>query len=136
MGMPAAKQGDKITGVCSHTEMVPSPPPPGNMVATLIPANPFNGVINGSLSSNVKIMGMAAATEGSTAINTPAHVFLPPGTSFKPPGPDNKGKITKGSSTVKINGKPAARAGDIAQTCDEAKVPGTVVAVGTVSIGG
>jgi uncharacterized Zn-binding protein involved in type VI secretion len=39
---------------------------------------------------------------------------------------------------VNINGKPAARNGDTAMTCnDPADLPaGTVVAVGTVAIGG
>jgi uncharacterized Zn-binding protein involved in type VI secretion len=42
-----------------------------------------------------------------------------------------------GSTTVLINGKPAARNGDTALTCnDPADLPaGTVVAVGTVNIG-
>jgi uncharacterized Zn-binding protein involved in type VI secretion len=42
-----------------------------------------------------------------------------------------------GSATVMINGKPAARAGDTAMTCnDPSPLPvGTVVATGTVMIG-
>lgn len=137
MGQPAAKQGDKVTGVCTHTEMVNQPA--GPPVATPVPGNPFNGIIDGGLSSNVKIMGKAAATKDSTATNTPSHLPLTPpapGSVFKPPGPTNKATINKGSATVKINGKPAARAGDTAETCDELKTPGTVVAAGTVSIGG
>jgi uncharacterized Zn-binding protein involved in type VI secretion len=43
-----------------------------------------------------------------------------------------------GSTTVMINGKQAARNGDTAMTCnDPADMPvGTVIAVGTVMIGG
>ena len=43
-----------------------------------------------------------------------------------------------GSPTVKINGKMAARNGDAAATCnDPADMPvGTVIAAGTVMIGG
>jgi uncharacterized Zn-binding protein involved in type VI secretion len=43
-----------------------------------------------------------------------------------------------GSQTVNINGKAAARNGDVATTCnDPVDVPaGTVVGVGTVLIGG
>ena len=43
-----------------------------------------------------------------------------------------------GSATVTIGGQPAARAGDIATTCnDPADLPvGTVVAAGTVMVGG
>ena len=98
--------------------------------------HPFTGIINGSLSSDVKIMGMPAATVDSTADNTPPHIPTPPGTAFSSP-PANKGTIKMGSATVKINGKAAARNGDTANTCnDPADLPaGTVIAVGTVSIG-
>lgn len=133
MGMPAAKQGDKIVAVDTHIVMVPSP---GGPVPTPLP-HPFNGTITGGLSANVKIMGMPAATVGSTADNLPPHIPTPPGTAFQKP-PTNKGTITIGSPTVKINGKPAARNGDMAMTCnDPADLPvGKVIAVpGTVNIG-
>jgi uncharacterized Zn-binding protein involved in type VI secretion len=133
MGQPAAKQGDKISGVDIHIVMVPAPPAPP--IPTPLP-HPFSGIINGSLSSDVKIMGMPAATVGSTADNTPPHIPTPPGVSFQKP-PANKATIQMGSMTVKINGKAAARNGDIAMTCnDPADMPvGTVIAVGTVMIG-
>lgn len=133
MGQPAAKQGDQITAVDTHIVMVPAPP--GPPVPTPLP-HPFSGIINGNLSSNVKIMGMPAATVGSTADNTPPHIPTPPGVSFQKP-PANKATIQMGSMTVKINGKAAARNGDIAMTCnDPADMPvGTVIAVGTVMIG-
>ncbi len=131
MGQPAAKQGDKIVGVDTHIIMVPSP---GGPVPTPIP-HPFNGIINGGLSTNVKIMGMPAATVNSTATNTPPHI--PQGGPFQKP-PTNQGRVIMGSMTVKINGQPAARNGDKAMTCnDPVDAPvGTVVAVGTVMIGG
>jgi uncharacterized Zn-binding protein involved in type VI secretion len=133
MGKPAAKQGDTIVGVDTHIVLVPSP---SGTVPTPLP-HPFSGAIAGSLSSDVNIMGMPAATEGSTADNTPPHIPTPPGTSFQNP-PSNKATIKLGSQTVKINGKPAARSGDMAETCnDPSDLPvGTVVAVGTVFIGG
>lgn len=133
MGQPAAKQGDQITGVDIHIVMVPAPPAPP--VPTPLP-HPFSGIINGNLSSDVKIMGMPAATVDSTADNTPPHIPTPPGVSFQKP-PANKATIKMGSMTVKINGKAAARNGDIAMTCnDPADMPvGTVIAVGTVMIG-
>jgi uncharacterized Zn-binding protein involved in type VI secretion len=104
-------------------------------VPTPLP-HPFTGIINGGLSSDVKIMGMPAATVDSTADNTPPHIPTPPGTAFQKP-PSNKGTIMMGSATVKINGKMAARNGDTAKTCnDPADMPvGTVIAVGTVFIG-
>jgi len=132
MGQPAAKQGDQITAVDTHIVMVPSP---GGPVPTPLP-HPFSGVINSNLSSNVNIMGMPAATVDSTADNTPPHIPTPPGTSFQNP-PANKGTVKIGSPTVKINGKQAARNGDLAETCnDPTDAPvGQVVAVGTVFIG-
>jgi uncharacterized Zn-binding protein involved in type VI secretion len=132
MGMPAAKQGDQIIAVDTHIVMVPSP---GGPVPTPLP-HPFTGIINGGLSNDVKIMGKAAATVDSTADNTPPHIPTPPGTSFQKP-PSDKATIKIGSSTVKINGKMAARNGDTAMTCnDPADLPnGKIIAVGTVLIG-
>ncbi|MEG4633557.1 PAAR domain-containing protein [Microcoleus sp. AR_TQ3_B6] len=133
MGQPAAKQGDKIIAADTHIVMVPAPP--GSPVPTPL-SHPFTGIINGSLSSNVNIMGMAAATADSTADNTPPHTPTPPGTAFQKP-PSNKATINIGSPTVKINGKMAARNGDSALTCnDPADLPiGKVIAVCTVFIG-
>ena len=130
MGQPGAKQGDQITGTDIHIIMIPTP---GGPVPTPLP-HPFVGIINGNLSSNVKIMGMPAATQGSTADNTPPHI--PQGGPFQKP-PTNKGQIMIGSARVIINGKPAARNGDTALTCnDPADMPvGTVIALGTVMIG-
>jgi|SRR5215213_8347599 len=126
---PAAKQGDKVTAVDIHPIQPPGTSPP-------IPVpHPFNGIIDGSLSSDVKIQGMPAATLNSTATNTPPHI--PQGGTFVTP-PSNRATIIKGSATVFINNKPAARSGDTALTCnDPVDAPvGTVVAVGTVNIGG
>lgn len=130
MGMPAAKQGDKVIATDIHIEMVPSP---GGPVPTPLP-NPFSGDINGDLSSDVNIEGKPAAVVGSTAQNSPAHVFKS-GPFQKQP--TDQAKITMGSSTVFINGKAAARNGDLATTCnDPADLPaGTVVASGTVMVG-
>ena len=135
MSKLAAKQGDPITSMPPgdiHIIMVPSP---GGPVPTPIP-HPFNGIINGNLSSNVRIEKRPAATVGSTATNTPPHI--PQGGPFQIP-PTNKGTILVGSSTVFINGKPAARTGDQAQTCaDPVPNPNSRVVVpgGTVFIGG
>jgi uncharacterized Zn-binding protein involved in type VI secretion len=98
------------------------------------PAAKQGGQIDGSLSSDVNIEGKPAATQNSTATNTPAHI--PQGGSFQK-SPSDKSTIQMGSATVMINGKPAARNGDTAMTCnDPADMPvGTVMAVGTVMIG-
>ncbi len=129
MGQPAAKQGDRVTATDIH---LIQPPGPSSPVPT---PHPFSGIIDGSLSSNVNIQSMPAATVGSTSTNTPPHIPIG-GTFVKPPS--NKGTIIKGSATVNINGKAAARNGDTSLTCnDPVDAPvGTVVAVGTVNIGG
>lgn len=131
MGMPAAKQGDKVMASDIHIVMIPSP---GGPVPTPLPS-PFMGALDGDLSADVFIEGMAAATVGSTATNTPQHIAVG-GPFQKPPG--NKATVMQGSATVFINGKPAARMGDKALTCnDPADMPaGTVLASGTVFIGG
>ena len=131
MGQPAAVKGSSVVAVDTHIVLVPSP---GGPVPTPLP-HPFTGMIDGSLSGDVNIEGKPAAVQGSTATNTPAHI--PQGGPFQKP-PANQGTIQWGSGTVFINGKPAARSGDTVLTCnDPADLPaGTVVAAGTVSIGG
>lgn len=129
MGEPAAKQGDLIMATDTHIVMVPSP---GGEVPTPSPY-PFNGIINGGLSPNVKIMGQPAAVVGSTATNTPPHI---PREGRFQRVPSNRGEITTGSRIVFINGKPAARVGDTAITCnDPTDLPGgKVVASGTTTV--
>lgn len=131
MGMPAAKQGDQIIAVDIHIILIPAAA--GVPVPTPLP-HPFMGIIDSSCSTDVKIMGMPAAVMGSEATNTPPHI--PQGGPFQKP-PTNRGKIIIGSPTVMINGKPAARMGDKAMTCnDPVDLPaGQVIAAGTVMIG-
>jgi uncharacterized Zn-binding protein involved in type VI secretion len=132
VGQPAAKKGDKVTATDTHIVVVPGTPPTPQALP-----HPFTGVLSGGLSGNVNVMGLPAATVDSTADNTPAHLPTPPGTSFQNP-PSNKGTIKTGSGTVRINGKAAARNGDQAMTCNDPtdQPVGTVVAAGTVLIGG
>ncbi len=129
MAQPAAKQGDQITATDIHIII----PPDGG--SRSVP-HPFAGPLSESLSADVKIMGLPAATVGSVARNSPPHI--PQGGSFQTP-PTNRGTILRGSTTVMINGKPAARNGDQAQTCADPS-PNTgakvVVSGGTVMIGG
>jgi uncharacterized Zn-binding protein involved in type VI secretion len=130
MGQPAAKQGDKIVATDIHILMVPTP---GGPVPTPTPS-PFSGTLTTGLSTDVFVEGKPAATVNSEAINMPPHI--PTAGPFQKP-PLNKGKILVGSTGVFINGKPAARQGDMAMTCnDPTDMPiGQVVAVGTVFIG-
>jgi len=133
MGQPAAKANDRITGTDIHIVMVPAGP---SLVPTPLP-HPFSGVISGGTVATVRIGGQPAAVVGSTADNTPAHLPASPGVSFQTP-PANRATIQMGSTSVRIGGKAAARNGDTATTCnDPADAPvGTVVATGTVFVGG
>lgn len=129
MGQPAAKLGDTVVAVDTHIVVVPGVGP------TPLP-HPFSGTLTDSLSQDVLIMGQPAAVVGSIAKNMPPHIPTPPGTSFSSP-PSNQGTVSLGSTTVMINGKGVARAGDTVRTCnDPADLPvGTIVATGTVLIG-
>lgn len=131
MGQPAAKEGDQVTATDTHILMVPAPPAPP--VPTPFPM-PFVGLLNGKLSDSTFIDNKKAAVEGSEAQNTPPHV--PTAGPFQNP-PKDKGTIKKGSDTVFIDGKAAARNGDIAETCnDPTDLPiGQVIASGTVIVG-
>ncbi len=131
MGQPAAKQGDKVLATDTHIVLIPTP---GGPVPTPLP-HPFVGTLDGSLSGDVNIEGKPAAVQGSTATNMPSHI--PQAGPFQQP-PSNRATVQLGSGTVMINGKPAARNGDKALTCnDPADLPaGTILAVSTVSIGG
>jgi uncharacterized Zn-binding protein involved in type VI secretion len=133
MGQPGAKANDQINATDIHIVIVPAGPA---MVPTPLP-HQFAGIIGGGVVATVQICGQPAAVVGSTASNTPPHLPTPPGISFQMP-PTNQATIQQGSATVQIGGKPAARSGDIAMTCnDPADAPmGTVMAAGAVSIGG
>jgi uncharacterized Zn-binding protein involved in type VI secretion len=130
MGEPAAKEGDRIVAVDIHIVLITTPV---GEIPTPLP-HPFEGIIKNNVSEDVKIMGMFAATVGSMAENIPPHI--PEGGTFENP-PTNQGQIIVGSPTVMINGKPAARNGDTAMTCnDPVDLPiGNVIAIGTVLIG-
>jgi uncharacterized Zn-binding protein involved in type VI secretion len=131
MPQPAAKKGDQVFAVDTHIVVMPLPAPP-----TPLP-NPFNGILNGNLSTNVNIQGQPAATVDSTAENIPQHIYTPPGIGFQKK-PTDSGTVINGSTTVFINGKGVARAGDTVRTCnDPTDLPvGTIIAVSTVLVGG
>ena len=111
MGMPAAKQGDKVIVPDMHIILVPAPQ--GPPVPTRPLAHLFTG---GNLSPTVKIMDLPAATVGSPTQNTPPH--RPPGGSFRKP-PTDRATIHIGRRTMMTNGKPAMRNGDTALTCND-----------------
>lgn len=129
-GSPAAAFGDQVVGTDTHIVMMPSA---GGPVPTPV-ALPFAGPLTQGCCPSVLITGRPAATEGSVALNTPPHI--PPAGVFRTP-PDNRGTVSRGSATVFIGGRPAARAQDPATTCNDPTVPHTsrVVATSTVLIG-
>lgn len=132
MGLPAAVQDDNVVGVDIHIVLVPAPPAPP--VPTPLP-HPFAGKLDTNLSTSVKIGGKFAATLGSIATNNPQHVPTPPGTAFAVGNPLNKGPVILASFTVMINGKPAARVGDLVLSCGEPPAPtSTIVGPGVATV--
>jgi uncharacterized Zn-binding protein involved in type VI secretion len=135
MGQPAARQGDRVAGVDVHIVLVPAPPSPTPNPMPL--PHPFSGTLVSSTVASVQIGGKPAATVGSVARNSPAHVPTMPGTAFQRP-PANAGSVSVGSATVTIGGKAAARAGDPVKTCNDPVDADTSAIVGgepTVLIG-
>lgn len=87
----AARLGDHVQGVTSgeHSGHVPPHTP-----------MQFTGEISGGCASDVLINGLPAATLGSSTTERDACCGA------------SQGAVAAGSTTVFINGKPAARAGD------------------------
>jgi len=129
MGQPAARKDDQVTGLDVHIVVVPGPTP----VPTPLP-HLFSGRITGETVASVLIEGAPAATVDSVATNSPPHVPTPPGTSFQKP-PANKGSVSRGSTSVTIGGKAAARLGDPVRTCnDPADADTSAIAAGAATV--
>ena len=131
MGQEAAKAGDTIEATDIHNVINPD----GSVVPQ---SSNFVGMIKDGCIDSVKIKGQPAAVMGAKAKNMAIHVPIAPGVSFQAP-PQNEGEIIKGSMTVNIGGKPAARMNDLTRTCtDIPGPPGKVVVKlkGSVTIGG
>ena len=111
---PAARKTDPVLATDTHVVAVPSPT---GSVPTPLP-HPFSGTLQSSVSSDVLINNLGAATVGSVANNQPPHIPTPPGVSFLRP-PSNQGTVQLGSTTVQINGQAAARLGDPVRTCND-----------------
>lgn len=132
MAKPAAKEGDEISGE-SEVWVQGSQSP---VVASFY----YAGLINKYCSFDVFIMGKPAATLGSTATTPP----VPPLASVLS-NANYIATIAKGSTTVFINSKSAARDGDEAEECDYSTTPspgecdkkqnGKVKAEGSVYVG-
>lgn len=109
---PAAKLGDDVFGLDTHIVLVSSPAGP---VPTPIPS-PFQGKLIDGLAASVFIDDKPVATESSAAVNVSPHV--PAGGPFQNP-PKNRGKVMLASTSVFIEDKGVARAGDIVNTCKD-----------------
>src|SRR5262245_17706136 len=97
--------------MCTHIVMVPSP---GGPVPTPTPT-PYAGTILQQCATNVTIGGKPAAVLGSRLSHVPPHI--PPGNPWGLPPPSHDGSVIRGSATVLIGGRPAARIGDNVVTC-------------------
>jgi uncharacterized Zn-binding protein involved in type VI secretion len=130
MGMPAANAQSTLMATDTHIVMIPSP---GGPIPTPLPS-PFVGMLNLQTAPTVNVGGQPSAVVGTQAQNNPPHI--PAGGPFQKP-PANLGEVTMGSSTVFFGGKAAARATDMAKTCnDPAEMPiGQIIAGGTVFVG-
>jgi len=115
MGQAAARGTDPVKGTDTHLCLVPSAT---GSTPTLIPGHVFSGTLTSGLSSSVTIDGLPAATVDSVAVNQPSHTPMPPGTSFVRP-PSNRGVVSRGSSSVTIGGKAAARSADPVRSCND-----------------
>jgi uncharacterized Zn-binding protein involved in type VI secretion len=126
MGTPAAVAGDQVQGVCA-LHQIPNPasgaPQPG-------PPFPFAAPLTIGLAVRTLIEGKPAAVVGSSGLNTPPHVGLHPADPFVAP-PLQRGTVVGGSSSVLIEGKPAASSTSRATICTGASgsVVGTAATV-------
>lgn len=129
MGQPAGVIGDRITATCVGHQIPMGPGNPGPA-----PPLPFSAPVTDGAVASVLIGGKPALVTGASGINLPPHVGLHATDPFMAP-PAQRGTIIKGSTTVLIGGRPAARTGDQCTVC--LGLPGTLVGTAaTVLIGG
>ena len=128
MGAPAAVQGDRITGVCTHHSI-----PGGSGNPQPVPAMDFSAPLTKGLAASVEIMGKPAAVQGSSGYNTPPHKpSLHPSDPYATPQ-SQEGKVAGGAPTVEFEGRPAASAAAQVHMC---RLPGQLAATATtVEIG-
>jgi uncharacterized Zn-binding protein involved in type VI secretion len=130
MGTPAAVLGDRVSATCA-IHQIPNPatgaPQPG-------PPMPFSAPLLQGLATRVLIGGKPAAVQGSSGVNTPPHVGLHPADPFMLPL-QQQATVVAGSTTVLVEGKPAARTGAPCTVC--AGLPGQLAGTAAnVLIGG
>jgi len=126
MGLPIAKEGDRVVGLDTHVVMIPSP---GGPVPTPMPL-PFMGSIDENVSTTTFIDNHGVALVDSVANQTVPHI--PPGGPFQTP-PSNRGTVTQGSPTIFIDNRAVARATDPVKCCNDPadQETGHIVCAGT-----
>jgi len=130
MGQPAAVMGDKVTATCAAHQI----PNPASGVPQPAPPMPFSAPLIQNLAPTVQIAGKPAAVVGSSGLNMPPHVGLHASDPFMAP-PTQMATVTAGSTSVLIEGKPAAKTGSACTVC--AGAPGQLAGTATtVLIGG
>jgi YD repeat-containing protein len=121
--MPAAKFFDPVVGVDVHIVMIPSPLGP---IPTPIP-HPFVGMLFDpfelvpGVGGTVYIQGMMRAVASTSGNAMPPHI--PMGAGFGPPLPSNSCEMFMGSSTVLMDGYPAAYSSLPVLTCNSFGIP-------------
>jgi uncharacterized Zn-binding protein involved in type VI secretion len=129
MGTPAAVMGDRISGTCT-THLVPGP----TGAPTPVPQLPFSSPLTVALATRTLVAGKPAALQGSSGLNAPPHAGLHPSDPFMLPN-TQIGRVVKGSTSVLIEGRPAAKTGSTCTT--DAGAPGQLTGTATtVLIGG
>jgi uncharacterized Zn-binding protein involved in type VI secretion len=130
MGTPAAVMGDQVTGTCPIHQI----PNPATGVPQPAPPMPFAAPLLTGLATRTLIGGKPAAVQGSSGLNTPPHVGLHASDPFMVPT-TQRAQVVMGSTTVLIEGKPAAKTGSSCTIC--AGTPGQLTgSAATVLIGG
>ena len=130
MGTPAAVMGDQVTGTCPIHQI----PNPTTGVPQPAPPMPFAAPLLTGLATRTLIGGKPAAVQGSSGLNTPPHVGLHASDPFMVPT-TQRAQVVMGSTTVLIEGKPAAKTGSTCTIC--AGTPGQLTgSAATVLIGG
>jgi uncharacterized Zn-binding protein involved in type VI secretion len=129
MGTPAAVLGDQITGSCP-LHQIPNPTTGAPQPA---PPLPFAAPLLQGLATKTFIGGKPAAVQGSSGLNTPPHPGLHPSDPFMV-ATTQRGQVAAGSTSVLIEGRPAARTGSACTIC--AGKPGQLTgSAATVLIG-
>jgi uncharacterized Zn-binding protein involved in type VI secretion len=131
VGQPAAVAGDKVQATCA-SHLIPNP---ATGVPQPSPPLPFSAPLTIGLSTTVLIADKPAAVVGAQGFNLPPHVGLHPTDPAMAP-PVQMATVTKGSTSVMIDKKPAARTGDTATVCLGLPVGSVLGTAGTVLIGG